>query len=177
VYLAAQDEVCMLPYVVPMRDMDAKIGGNDFDRLFRWYRQGRLNRSQGIVRKRFPKTLTPKGVAGMIRSGVLENARFAAAVLVRGVKDDQPLLLRYDASFPTLRQVRQRGLISTPIAYATAHLAAIFIKHFPREMAGVFGPSELPIETRRAILAEARSRDFRVAFKMTRLKKSEDEEY
>src|SRR5580692_989948 len=67
VYLAAQDEVCMLPYVVAMRDMDAKIGGNDFDRLFRWYRQGRLNRSQGIVRKRFPKTLTPKGVAGMIR--------------------------------------------------------------------------------------------------------------
>ena len=131
VYLAAQDEVCMLPYVVPMRDMDAKIGGNDFDRLFRWYRQGRLNRSQGIVRKRFPKTLTPKGVAGMIRRGVLENARFAAAVLVRGVKDDQPLLLRYDASFPTLFQIRQRGLISTPIAYATAHLAAIFVRHFP----------------------------------------------
>ncbi len=124
VYLAAQDEVCMLPYVVPMQDMDAKIGGNDFDRLFRWYRQGRLNRSQGIVRKRFPKTLTPKGVAGLIRSGVLENARFAAAVLVRGTKDDQPLLLRYDASFPTLFQIRQRGLISTPIAYATAHLAA-----------------------------------------------------
>jgi hypothetical protein len=177
VYLAAQDEVCMLPYVVPMRDMDAKIGGNDFDRLFRWYRQGRLNRSQGIVRKRFPKTLTPKGVAGMIRKGALENARFAAAVLVRGVKDDQPLLLRYDASFPTLFQIRQRGLISTPIAYATAHLAALFIRHFPRDMAGVFGPSELPIETRRAILAEARSRDFRVAFKMTRLKKIEDEEY
>ena len=177
VYLAAQDEVCMLPYVVPMRDMDAKIGGNDFDRLFRWYRQGRLNRSQGIVRKRFPKTLTPKGVAGMIRKGALENARFAAAVLVRGVKDDQPLLLRYDASFPTLHQIRQRGLISTPIAYATAHLAAIFIKHFPRDMAGVFGPSELPIETRRAILVEARSRDFRVAFKMSRLKKTEDEEY
>src|SRR5271163_4202605 len=158
VYLAAQDEVCMLPYVVPMGDRDAKIGGNDFDRLFRWFRQGRLNRSQGIVRKRFPKTLTPKGVAGMIRKGALENARFAA-------------------SFPTLHQIRQRGLISTPIAYATAHLAAIFIKHFPREMAGVFGPSELPIETRRAILTEARSRDFRVAFKMTRLKKSEDEEY
>src|SRR5580692_8360271 len=176
VYLAAQDEVCMLPYSVKMQDMDAKIGGNDFDRLYRWYRQGRLNRSQGIVRKRFPKTLTPKGVAGLIRRGVLENARFAAAVLVRGVKDDQPLLLRYDASFPTLFQIRQRGLISTPIAYATAHLAAIFIRHFPRDMAGVFGPSELPIETRRAILAEARSRDFRVTFKMTRLKKIEDEE-
>ena len=69
VYLAAQDEVCMLPYSVPMKDMDAKIGGNDFDRLYRWWRQGRLNRSQGIVRKRFPKTLTPKNVAKLIRSG------------------------------------------------------------------------------------------------------------
>jgi hypothetical protein len=177
VYLAAQDEVCMLPYVVPMRDMDAKIGGNDFDRLYRWFRQGRLNRSQGIVRKRFPKTLTPKGVAGMIRSGVLENARFAAAVLVRGWKEDQPLVVRYDASFPTLFQIRQRGLIATPIAYATAHMAAIFIKHFPREMAGVFGPSELPGKTRRAILSESRSRDFRITLKMTRLKKEEEDEY
>jgi hypothetical protein len=129
------------------------------------------------VRKRFPKTLTPKGVAGLILSGVLENARFAAAVLVRGNKDDQPLLLRYDASFPTLRQIRQRGMISTPIAYATAHLAAIFIKHFPRDMAGVFGPSELPREIRRAILSDARAHDFRVAFKMTRLKKIEEDEF
>jgi hypothetical protein len=157
--------------------MDAKIGGNDFDRLYRWYRQGRLNRSQGIVRKRFPKTLTPKGVAGMIRRGALENARFAAAVLVQGVKDDQPLLVRYDASFPTLYQIRQRGLISTPIAYATAHLAAIFIKHFPRDMAGVIGPSELPPETRRAILADARSSDFRTTLKMKRLKTIEEDEY
>src|SRR5580692_5510822 len=177
VYLAAQDEVCMLPYSVQMKDMDAKIGGNDFDRLYRWYRQGRLNRSQGIVRKRFPKTLSPKGVAGLIRRGVLENARFAAAVLVRGTKDDQPLLLRYDASFPTLSQIRQRGLISTPIAYATAHLAAIFVKHFPRDMAGVFGPSELPLETRRAILADARSSDFRTTLKMKRLKTIEEDEY
>src|SRR5271168_1901228 len=177
VYLAAQDEVCMLPYVMKVKDVDAKIGGNDFDRLRRWYRQGKLNRSAGLARKRFPETLTPRRVAELIRQGVFENARFAAAVLVRGVKNEQPLLLRYDASFPTLYQIRQRGLVSTPIAYATAHLAAIFVKHFPRDMAGVFGPSELPIETRRAILAEARTRDFRVAFKMTRLKKSEDDEY
>jgi saccharopine dehydrogenase-like NADP-dependent oxidoreductase len=39
VYLAAQDEVCMLPYLIPMRDLDAKIGGNDFERLRRWYRR------------------------------------------------------------------------------------------------------------------------------------------
>jgi Saccharopine dehydrogenase NADP binding domain len=177
VYLAAQDEVCMLPYVIPMREADAKIGGNDFERLRRWYRQGRLNRSAGIVRKRFPQTLTPRRVASLIRDGTLENARFAAAVLVRGAKDDQPLLVRWDASFPTLYSLRQRGLISTPIAYATAHLAAIFIRHFPRSSAGVIDPATLPADTRRAILAEARSRDFRITLKITRLKKQQDEDF
>ena len=69
-----------------------------------------------------PIASTPRRVAKLIREGILENARFAAAVLVRGVKDDQPLLIRWDASFPTLYQIRGRGLTSTPIAYATAHL-------------------------------------------------------
>jgi Saccharopine dehydrogenase NADP binding domain len=177
VYLAAQDEVCMLPYVIPVKEVDAKIGGNDFDRLRRWYRQGKLNRSAGIVRKRFPETLTPRRVARLIRHGVLENARFAAAVVVRGVKKEQPMQLRWDASFPTLYTIRQRGLLSTPIAYATAHLAAIFVKYFPRDAAGVIGPESLPAETRREILACARSRDFHVALKTTRLKPREDEEF
>jgi len=177
VYLAAQDEVCMLPYVIPVRDVDAKIGGNDFERLYRWYRQGRLNRSQGLVHKRFPKTPTPRQVAKLIRKGTLENARFAAAVLVRGAKNDQPLLVRWDASFPTLYQIRQRGLIATPISYATAHVAALFVKYFPRDSAGVMGPSELPGETRRAILSEARSHDFRIALKITRLKKLDDDDF
>ena len=177
VYLAAQDEVCMLPYTVPVRDVDAKIGGNDFDRLRRWYRQGRLSRSRGLRRKHFPETLTPRSVAKLIRQGVLENARFAAAVLVRGVKGNEQLLVRWDASFPTLYQIRQRGLITTPIPYATAHLAAIFVKHFPRELAGVIGPAELPTAARRAVLADVRSREFRLALKITRLKKLEDDEF
>jgi saccharopine dehydrogenase (NAD+, L-lysine-forming) len=175
VYLAAQDEVCMLPYAIPIREMDAKIGGNDFDRLYRWFRQGRLNRSQGIVRKRFPKTLTPRNVAVLIRRGILYNARFAAAVLLRGVKDEQPLLVRWDASFPSLFQIRQRGLIATPISYATAHVAALFVKHFPRDEAGVLEPQMLAADARRAILAELRSRDFRIKLKITKLKKVEEE--
>lgn len=177
VYLAAQDEVCMLPYVIPLRAVDAKIGGNDFERLYRWYRQGRLNRSQGLVRKRFPKTPTPRQVAKLIHQGILENARFGAAVLVRGSKNDEPLLVRWDASFPTLYQIRQRGLTSTPISYATAHLAALFVKYFPRDTAGVMGPCELPGETRRAILKDARSRDFRISLKISRLKKLNDDEF
>jgi len=177
VYLAAQDEVCTLPYAFPVRDVDAKIGGNDFERLRRWYRQGRLNRSQGMVRKRFPKTPTPRQVAKLIRQGILENARFAAAVLVRGMKDDEPLLARWDVSFPTLYQIRLRGLIATPISFATAHLAAIFIKHFPRDLAGVVGPAILPSESRRAVLADVRSHDFRVSLRIRRLKKPEEDEF
>jgi saccharopine dehydrogenase (NAD+, L-lysine forming) len=177
VYLAAQDEVCMLPYEVPVREMDAKIGGNDFERLRRWYRQGRLNRSQGIVRKRFPVSPSPRGVAKLIRQGVLENARFAAAVLVRGIKDEQPLLVRWDVNFPTLYQIRQRGMLATPISYATAHVAAIFVKHFPRDSAGVIGPGALESDARREILAGVRSRDFRTTLKITKLKKTEEDEY
>ncbi len=177
VYLAAQDEVCMVPYSIDVKNVDAKIGGNDFEKLRRWHRQGRLNRSQGLVRKRFPAPPTPRQVAKLIRAGILENARFAAAVLVTGVKADQPLLIRWDVSFPTLYQVRQRGLVATPIAYATAHLAALFIKHAPKGFTGVASPEMLPREARKAILADVRGRDFRLRVKIRRLKPAEDEEF
>jgi len=176
VVLAAQDEVGTLPYFIPMREMDVKIGGNEIDRLRRWYKQGKLSKSRGLVTKRFPRTPTPRHVARLIRRGVLQNARFAAAVLVRGVKKDQPVLIRWDAEFPSLYQIRLRGMASTPVAWATAHLAALFVKHFPREEAGVFPPEALPAEIRQRILADAKSRDLRIAMKVTKLKKSEEDE-
>jgi hypothetical protein len=176
VVLAAQDEVGTLPHFIPMREMEVKIGGNEIDRLRRWYKQGKLSKSRGLVTKRFPKTPTPRLVARMIRQGVLQNARFAAAVLVRGVKKEQPVLIRWDAEFPSLYQIRQRGMASTPVAWATAHLASLFVKHFPREEAGVFPPEALPAEIRQKILADAKSRGIRLAMKVTKLKKSEEEE-
>src|SRR3984893_984269 len=81
VVLAAQDEVATLPFFIPMKNMDVKIGGNEFDRLRRWYKQGKLSKSRGIVRQRFPQTLSPRKIARLIRSGELQNARFAAVVL------------------------------------------------------------------------------------------------
>ncbi len=176
VVLAAQDEVGTLPHFIPMREMDVKIGGNEIDRLRRWYKQGKLSKSRGLVTKRFPRTPTPRLVARMIRRGVLQNARFAAAVLVRGVKKEQPVLIRWDAEFPSLYQIRRRGMASTPVAWATAHLAALFVKHFPREEAGVFPPEALPAEIRQKILADAKSREMRIAMKVTKLKKSEEGE-
>src|ERR1700676_1222701 len=182
VVLAAQDEVATLPYIIPMRNMDVKIGGNEFDRLRRWYKQGKLSKSRGMVRHRFPHTSSPRMIANLIRQGVLQNARFAAALLVNGVKrgkkEDQLMLIRTDCLFPTLYQIRRQGRYTTPVAYATAHVAALFIKFFPRDLPGVFAPEMLPAETRRAILARLRSHNIRITHKTTVLKhNSEDDEF
>ena len=121
-------------------------------------------------------------IAKLIRQGVLQNARFAAAVLVRGVKrgkgkkEDQHLLIRTDCAFPTLYQIRQQGLYTTPVAYATAHVAALFIKHFPRDLAGVFAPEALPLETRRAIIAGIRNHNVKITHKTTTLKHDDADE-
>ena len=182
VVLAAQDEVATIPYVIPLRNMDVKIGGNEFDRLRRWYKQGKLSKSRGIVRQRFPHTSSPRMIARLIRQGILQNARFAAAVLVSGVKrgkgrkEDQHLLIRTDCAFPTLYQIRQQGLYTTPVAYATAHVAALFIKHFPRDLAGVFAPEALPLETRRAIIAGIRNNKVKITHKTTALKHDDADE-
>ncbi len=181
VVLAAQDEVATLPYFVPMRNMDIKIGGNEFDRLRRWYKQGKLTKSRGIVRHRFPDTLSPRKIASLIRRGILQNAKFVAVVLARGTKrgkkEDQLLLIRTDCVFPTLYQIRQQGLYTTPVAYATAHIAALFIKFFPRDFPGVFPAEALPIETRRAIVAGIRGRQVKISHKTKILKSpSEDDE-
>ena len=175
VVLAAQDEVGTIPHFLALKEMDVKIGGNEIDRLRRWYRQGKLTRSRGLIAARFPKTPTPRQVARLIRRGILQNARFAAAVVVRGIKQDRPIEVRCDAIFPSLYQIRQRGLSLPPIAYATAHVAALFIKHFPRELAGVFPPGAIPLENRQAILKDLRSRGVRLMMKVTRKKASEDE--
>jgi len=180
VVLAAQDEVATLPHFIPMRELDVKIGGNEIDRLRRWHKQGKLSRSRGMTKQRFPQTSSPRTIAKLIRQGILQNARFAAAVLVKGVKrgkkEDQHLLIRSDCTFPTLYQIRRQGRFTTPVAYATAHVAALFIKFFPRELAGVFAPEMLPAETRRAILAGIRDHSIRITHKTTVVKQNSDDE-
>jgi hypothetical protein len=182
VVLAAQDEVGTIPYSIKLRDMDVKIGGNEFDRLRRWYKQGKLSKSRGIVRQRFPQTSSPRAIAKLIRQGVLQNARFAAAVLVRGLKhgkgknEDEHLLVRTDCHFPTLYQIRQQDLYTTPVAYATAHVAALFIKNFPRDLKGVFAPETLPPDTRRAIIAGIRNNKVKITQKITKLKSDDPDD-
>jgi len=183
VVLAAQDEVATLPHFIRMRDLDVKIGGNEIDRLRRWHRLGKLTKSRGLIRRHFPQTFSPKRIAKLIRQGILQNARFAASILVKGVNHgkttDEHLLIRSDCMFPTLYQIRQQGRFITPVAYATAHVAALFIKVFPREMAGVFAPEMLPAETRRDILSGIRNNSIRITHKTSVLKSSaeEDEEF
>ena len=179
VVLAAQDEVATLPKFIPMQDLDVKIGGNEFDRLRRWHKQRKLSKPRGLPRQRFPETSSPRKIAALIRQGVLQNARFAASVLVRGVKhgpkEDQHLLIRSDAQFPTLYQIRRQGRFATAVAYATAHVAAQFIKNFPRDSEGVFAPEQLPVEIRRAILSGVRKHGVKLTHKVTPLKPPEDD--
>ncbi len=180
VVLAAQDEVTTLPYFIPMRNMDAKIGGNEFDRLRRWYKAGKLSKSRGLKKQQFPQTSSPRMIARLIRLGVLQNARFAAAVLVsgmkRGKKEDLHLLIRTDCSFPTLYQIRQQGRFTTPVAYATAHVAALFIKFFPRELSGVYAPEMLPVHMRRAIISGIRAHSVKIHHKTTVVRRLGDDD-
>jgi Saccharopine dehydrogenase NADP binding domain len=176
VVLAAQDEVGTIPYFLKLKEMDVKIGGNEIDRLRRWYRQGKLSKSRGLIASRFPTTLTPRQTARLIRRGRLQNARFAAAVVVHGTKKDRPIEIRYDATFPSLFQIRQRGLALSPVSYATAQVAALFIKYFPRDSAGVFPPGAIPQENRQAILKDLKSRGIQLTGKITRKKPAEDDE-
>ncbi|HVO58561.1 MAG TPA: saccharopine dehydrogenase NADP-binding domain-containing protein [Dongiaceae bacterium] len=180
VVLAAQDEVATLPRFIPMRDLDAKIGGNEIDRLRRWHKQGKLSRSRGMARRHFPETSSPRAIAKLIRQGILQNARFAAAVIVngiqRGAKEDVHVQMRSDVLFPSLYTIRRQGRFTTPVAYATAHVAAQFIKFFPRDESGVFAPETLPAEIRRGILAGVRSQGLKVVHKVMILKSIADDE-
>ena len=180
VVLAAQDEIATLPRFIPMRDLDAKIGGNEIDRLRRWHKQGKLSRSRGLQKSRFPQTSSPRAIAKLIRQGVLQNARFAAAVLVRGIqrgaKEDVHVLIRTDVLFPSLYTIRRQGRFTTPVAFATAHVAAQFVKQFPRDEAGVFAPESLPDETRREILAGIRAQGLKILHKVTILQTAEEDE-
>ena len=174
VYLAAQDEVGTLPHFIPMREMDVKIGGGEMEMLRRWYRQGKLSRSRGMVRARFPATPTPKAIRRLVRRGTLANARFAVAVAVRGMKGEQPMALRWDVAVPSLFQIHREGLLRSPVSWATATMTALFVKHFPRDEAGVFAPELLPAELRRAILTGARQRGIRITMRTRAGKPAEE---
>ncbi len=174
VVLAAQDEVTTLPRFLRFRSVDAKIGGTDIDRLRRWYRQGKLNRSRGLSSVQFPATAAPRAMIKLVRKGILHNACFAVAVLVYGSRRSRPWGIRWDAQFPSLFELRQRKLGYSPIAWGTAHLVAMFVKHMPRNLVGVHVPEALPVITRRKILHAVRSIGIRIKRTVTYFKPSDE---
>jgi hypothetical protein len=161
VVLAAQDEVGTLPYFVPMNHLDVKIGGNEFERLHRWYREGKLRPSERMSRRRFPATATPGEVKDLFGEGVLRNARFAIAVSVIGRKGLRWIEQRRICCVPSLHQLRRRRLFATPIAYAAAECAAAFVASMPRRLTGVYPPEALSAAAHRAIVDDLRRQGFR----------------
>ncbi|HUJ11669.1 MAG TPA: saccharopine dehydrogenase NADP-binding domain-containing protein [Verrucomicrobiae bacterium] len=161
VVLAAQDEVATLPYFINMNDLDVKIGGNEIDRLHRWYREGKLRPSRKRIARHFPDTVSPRVVAEMIRRGKLRNARFSVAVCVSGRKGRRFLERRRICLFPSLYKLRQMRLLATPIAFAAAQSAAVFVQNFPAHLDGVYPPEALSAEVRKCIMRDMRRRGFR----------------
>ena len=161
VVLAAQDEVGTLPYFVQINDLDVKIGGNEIECLRRWQRQGKLRPSDDRSERHFPETASPAEVADLIRQGKLSNARFAACVVVTGAKGSRLFEQRRCCTFPSLYQLRQKLWLATPIAFAAAQSAAVFIEQFPVDLAGVYPPEALPKNVRDAVVRGMRRRRFR----------------
>jgi hypothetical protein len=162
VMLAAQDEAVTLPRFIEMNALDVKIGGNEMDRLRRWYRQGKLRPSDRRVIRRFPDTASPAEVAELMRRGQLRNARFAACVSVVGRRNRKRVERHRWCVFPSLWQLRRNGMAGTPIAFASAQSAAVFVEHFPTHLAGVYPPEGLSAKVRASILREMRRRGFRI---------------
>jgi hypothetical protein len=54
-------------------------------------------------------------------------------------------------------------------------VAALFIKHLPRDAEGVFAPEQLPVESRRAILSGVRKHGIKLTHKVTPLKPPEED--
>lgn len=170
VVLMAQDEVATLPHFIRMTDLDVKAGGNDIDRLRRWYRQGKLWPSGGKSDRRFPPTVNPAEVAGLMRQRTLHDACFAVAVSVIGKAGSIWCEHRRSCVFSSLRQLRHRRLLTTPIAYAAAECAAAFIRHWPKRVAGVLPPEALPRTVRQRIVADLRRKGFEFDAQTRRLK-------
>lgn len=171
VVLAAQDEVATLPRFIPMRNLDVKIGGNEIDRLQKWYRSGSLRPSARRGARRFPDTASPAELDRLLRQGTLHNARFGLCVTVTGARGSRDAAVRSCCIFPSLLQLRRRGWATTPIAFAAAQAAARFVHHFPADLGGVYPPEALPAAVRGSVLKDMRRMGCRLETKITLLRR------
>ncbi len=102
----------------------------------------------------------------LVQQGILHNERFALAVLVYGDKQGRSCLIRWDALFPSMFELRRRRIPSSPIAWGTAHLTALFVKYMPHERSGVYVPEMLPDSARRDIVQAARRSGIRITHRV-----------
>lgn len=112
----------------------------------------------------------------LVQQGILHNERFALAVLVYGDKRGRSCLIRWDALFPSMFELRRRRIPSSPIAWGTAHLTAMFVKCMPHELTGVYVPEALPNSARRDILQAVRRSSIRITRRVRYLKSVKEHE-
>lgn len=172
VYLAAQDEVGTLPHFLPISNLDVKIGGNEIERLRRWYRQGRLRPSHPRNQELFPETASPATIADLLRRGRLTDARFMVCAVITGHKGWQWFEHRRSCRFPSLHQLRRKLWLATPVAFAAAQSAAVFVEHFPTRLSGVYPPEALPSRILQKVVLSMSRRGCRFAQSTVELRRS-----
>ncbi|MDH4344695.1 MAG: hypothetical protein OEV71_16515, partial [Nitrospira sp.] len=69
-----------------------------------------------------------------------------------------------------------RRIPSSPIAWGTAHLTALFVRYMPHELSGVYVPEALPATARRDILQAARRSGIRIRRAIRNLKFAKEPE-
>ena len=90
-----------------------------------WFVVHVLSGQENKVRDNIEKRVKTEEMGDVIFEVLVPTERVSE--IKRGKKEDVHLLIRTDCAFPTLYQIRQQGRFTTPVAYATAHVAASFI--------------------------------------------------
>jgi hypothetical protein len=152
--------------------VDVKIGGNDFQSACITCTARASSGSRTARGEALPADADTAPAGELRPRCVFYHARFAAAVIARGITKRPRRGDPRDAVFPSLHQIR-RARCTSPIAWAT--IPSLFVKHFPRGLAGVHPPEALPSKTRQAILSGARAYGIHISRRLTLLLPVDDE--
>ena len=165
------DEVSTLPYYIKTKKVNFKSSGADIEFARALNRLGLFNKKpinfggHKIIPIKFfsklaPKVPTPEEMRRFIKSGVIENARFALVVEAEGKQAGRRIVIKNSAIFPDLKHLDKKFFGATYISYPTGTAAYAFAKIIPKITSyGVFPPEALRAEERKEVLRELESKD------------------
>lgn len=163
------DEVATLPYYIKTKRVDFKSAGADIEFARALNRLGLFNKKPisfggrkkvpiKFFSKLAPKVPTPEEMRRFIKSGTIENARFALVVEVEGKQAGRKIIIKNSAIFPDLKHLDKKFFGATYISFPTGTAAYAFSKIVPKiKTYGVFPAEVLKADFRKEVLVELES--------------------